>query len=160
AAQQIEKRAVRAPRSRSLVWIGALIVIAGAMGWFLAHRTLPEPAPVTTRSFIGPIAKPAVQTFGMRHVAVSSDGTRLAYISGSQIFLRRMDRMQVAPGPAAVAIANPFFSTDGNWLAFADYSDLKKVSVSGGAAVTIASFKGRNFGGTWGPDGTIIFATE
>ncbi len=161
AAHQTEKRAVLAPRSRSLVWIGALIVIAGVMGWFLAHRTIPGPAPVTTRSFIGPIAKPAVQTFGMRHVAVSGDGTRLAYISDSQIFLRRMDRTQAVPaGPPATAIANPFFSTDGNWLAFADYFDLKKVSVSGGAAVSIASVTGRNFGGTWGPDGTIIFATD
>src|SRR5262249_5278490 len=38
--------------------------------------------------------------------------------------------------------------------------DLNKVSVDGGAVVRIASFRGRNLGGTWGPDGTIIFATE
>ncbi len=52
---------------------------------------------------------------------------------------------------------NPFFSPDGQWLAFFTTGALKKVSVSGGAALTLAEASGGGRGGTWGPDDTIVY---
>jgi eukaryotic-like serine/threonine-protein kinase len=50
----------------------------------------------------------------------------------------------------------PFFSPDGRWVAFFSAGILKKVAVTGGAAVTIAPATDAR-GGTWGPDDTIVF---
>src|SRR5438128_2571283 len=51
---------------------------------------------------------------------------------------------------------SPFFSPDGQWLAFFADGKLKKISVTGGAAVTLSDAPlGR--GGAWGDDGNIVF---
>jgi serine/threonine-protein kinase len=61
-------------------------------------------------------------------------------------------------------------SPDGNWVGFFDFasSTLKKVSVNGGPAVTLgpvvgaagAIAGGSSRGASWGPDDTIVFATN
>jgi serine/threonine-protein kinase len=53
----------------------------------------------------------------------------------------------------------PFFSTDGEWIAFFAGSVLKKVAVAGGPAQTIASASGPS-GGTWMDDGSIVFVGD
>lgn len=150
----------RAARHRR-IWLAAAATILIATIWLVARRTGPEPNSVTVRSSIGPIDAPSSQPFGLRHLAVSHDGSRIAYVSGRQLYLRRMDRTQSVPlSPQFITVANPFFSPDVKSVAFTTFYDLNKVSVDGGAVTRIASFNGRNFGGTWGPDGTIIFATQ
>src|SRR5262249_25699107 len=53
--------------------------------------------------------------------------------------------------------AAPFFSPDGQWVGFFAGGKLHKVSISGGAAVTLTdhSFPG---GGSWSSQGPIAFA--
>ena len=55
-----------------------------------------------------------------------------------------------------------FVSPDGQWIGFADGRGvLKKVAVTGGPAVTLATLDTAGPGGaTWGPDDTIIVATD
>jgi hypothetical protein len=98
-----------------MIWtIAALVLFAATAIWFATRRKAGEPSAVTTRSVIGPIDAPGLLPFGTRHVAISKDGTQLAYISGKQIFLRPMNRVQAAAvGPDSIAISNPFFSPDG-----------------------------------------------
>ena len=50
----------------------------------------------------------------------------------------------------------PFFSPDGEWIAFVTPNELKKVSVSGGTPLTIATVDFCR-GATWTPDDHIIF---
>jgi serine/threonine-protein kinase len=138
----------------------ALVIVVAIVVWFVARQTIPEANVVTARSSIGPVAAPRPFPFGARHLALSDDGTQLVYKSGNQTFLRPMNRTQAVPIQSDSDVGNPFFSRDGKWIAFFAFFDLKKVSGNGGAATSIATFKGRNFGGTWGPDGTIVFSTE
>ena len=55
-----------------------------------------------------------------------------------------------------------FISPDGQWVGFFDgRSELKKVAITSGLQVPIATVDGGGpRGATWGPDGTIIFATN
>jgi hypothetical protein len=55
-----------------------------------------------------------------------------------------------------------FVSPDGQWVGFFDGSNtLKKVAITGGSPVTIAQKDATGVrGATWGPDGTIVFATN
>jgi Tol biopolymer transport system component len=88
---------------------------------------------------------------------ISPDGTRLVYVSKNRLFTRRLEQ------PAATELAGtegafaPFFSPDGQWVAFFAGAKLKKISVEGGAAIALCdAASGR--GGSWGQDGNILAA--
>ena len=64
---------------------------------------------------------------------------------------------------AALAIrGSPFFSPDGEWVGFNDFSGmtLPKVSIFGGAPVTVAESANVILGASWGDDDRIIFGTS
>ena len=52
-----------------------------------------------------------------------------------QLHLRRLDTLQATELPGTTDARDPFFSPDGRWVAFFADGKLKKISVSGGAAV-------------------------
>jgi serine/threonine-protein kinase len=93
-------------------------------------------------------------------VALSPDGTRLVYVANrggsTQLYVRALDRFEASPIPGTEGAATPFFSPDGQSVGFFAEGKLKKVSLSGGAPLTLSSAPA-NRGGSWGPDDTIIF---
>ncbi|HET9793266.1 MAG TPA: protein kinase [Thermoanaerobaculia bacterium] len=98
-------------------------------------------------------------------LAVSPDGSRLAYVAsdpegGQRIFLRRLSDANARPIPGTEAADSLFFSPDGRSIAFFAEAKLKRVELSGGAAVPICDLPliGRYWSGTWGSDGDILFA--
>ncbi len=102
-------------------------------------------------------------------IALSTDGQTLAYVaqeSGAQrLYVRPMDEFEAKPIPGSEGAEGPFFSPDGNWVAFFADSKLKKVSTSGGSPLIICDypriFEGRSFvSGSWAPDETILFANS
>jgi serine/threonine-protein kinase len=97
-------------------------------------------------------------------VVLSPDSNYLAYVEGggndSSLFLRPLGQFEghrVAGGTGSEAAYHPFFSPDGQWLGYVTPSSLKKVSVTGGAPITLCQVE-RSRGASWGPDGTIVFA--
>src|SRR5262249_38314691 len=54
---------------------------------------------------------------------------------------------------------DPFFSPDGQWIGFFVAGKLKKVSVTGGAALTLGDASDSR-GATWGGGETIVFAPK
>ena len=66
----------------------------------------------------------------------------LAYVArqggAQQLSLRAMDGLEAKPIPGTEDAVNPFFSPDSQWLGFFADGKLKKVSVSGGAALSLA----------------------
>ena len=93
-------------------------------------------------------------------VAISPDGLRLAYASGSptRLFTRRLDQPNATELPGTQGAVAPFFSPDGQWIGFAgNGGKLNKVSVEGGAVVPLGDF-GTILGASWGEDGNIVLA--
>lgn len=100
-------------------------------------------------------------------LAISPDGRRLVYTSTSavstaaQLIVRAIDQFEGKPIQGLGSPRHPFISPDGQRIGFFDGVEaLKKVSIDGGAAVTICRVNGRPRGATWGPDDTIVFATD
>jgi serine/threonine-protein kinase len=94
-------------------------------------------------------------------VSLSPDGRRLVLsytTSGgeTQLFSRRLDENVAKPIAGTEGGRAPSLSPDGKWIVYSDERTLKKISVDGGASVTVAesSFNG----GAWAPDDTIIFS--
>ena len=139
-----------------LAWAAAAVGVLIALGAVGLPRLLSRPAdpqPVV-RSLI---TAPDVYTGGFATVAISRRGTHIAYASTNGLIVRRLSEGTARVVQGGEDAANPFFSYDGESIGFFADGKLKKVSLSGGAAQVLADApSGR--GGTWGADGTIVFA--
>ncbi len=91
---------------------------------------------------------------------LSPDGTRLVFVSRSaggerMLYTRQLDRPQATALSGTDNPRSPFFSPDGQWVAFFADDKLKKLSVQGGAAISLCDAPS-NRGGSWSEDGNII----
>ena len=97
---------------------------------------------------------------GRRNLALSPDGTHLAYIAkvgeSTQLYLRRMDAFEAQPLKGTEGAFHPFFSPDGKWIGFLKQGKLMKISIRGGTPQTLTDAN-QVYGADWGPDDTIIF---
>jgi len=108
----------------------SLAVAAGAVWW----TSRPSPQPV--RKFSISIGDDSIRYWANREIAISPDGTKIAYTGRgepfSQLYLRPIDRLEPAPIPGTSGARGPFFTHDGEWIVFDQDDQLKKVSVRGG----------------------------
>lgn len=86
---------------------------------------------------------------------LSPDGRRLVYIAGSKLFVRQLDQPGSSELPGTDSAHDPFFSPDGQLVAFFAGEYLKKVSFAGSPAVILGKCPLGN-GGTWGEDGSVV----
>jgi serine/threonine-protein kinase len=145
---------------RALPVVAAVVAsaIAGAVGWML--RSPAPSSPVMRFAF----ALGEGQQFSAvngQSLAVSPDGTRLVYVANNQLYLRSMSDLEARPIPGTQLAVTPFapvFSPDGQSVAFFSAVDraVKKIAVSGGAAVTICPTVQQFFGMNW-DSGGIVF---
>jgi Tol biopolymer transport system component/predicted Ser/Thr protein kinase len=166
-SSEIVKAAAQEPKLPRKIWQRPIVLaIAGVAIAVLAATAIwkfkpAEPQPVT-RTVISLPPDQRLAALDEPVVALSSDGSNLAYAAvrggTQQIFLRALDSLEARPMPGTEGGYGPFFSPDGQWLGFFQGGALKKVSVSGGAAVTLSQVGGSARGATWDSQGTIIFA--
>jgi eukaryotic-like serine/threonine-protein kinase len=151
-------------RRALILGLGAFLLVAVVVSlatWNLKPSPAPPSQPVT-RTLIN--LPPGQQLAGLDSgpaVALSPDGTHLAYVARQggtqQLYLRAMDSLEAKPIPGTEGGVNPFFSPDGQWLGFFATGKLKRVSVSGGVALTLGDAAAPR-GASWGSQGTITFA--
>lgn len=90
---------------------------------------------------------------------ISPDGTRIVYVSQARLFTRRLDQPNATELVGTSGAYAPFFSPDGQWVAFFTAGKLEKISVEGGSAIALCDvLNGR--GGSWGEDGNILAALK
>ncbi|MBI4442775.1 MAG: PD40 domain-containing protein [Acidobacteria bacterium] len=95
-------------------------------------------------------------------MAISPEGNHVSFVGSRDgvrlLYVRALDSLEARalPGTEGI-ICTPFFSPDGQWLGFYALGKLRKVSIHGGAPVTLMNSPG-SFGATWGPDDAIFFA--
>ena len=154
-----------APRGRPR-WMGAaatLIVAAGlaAIVWQFSREKSGTPALVASTT----VTLPADQMLDTQSralpLAISPDGRRIAYVARNdgrdQLYLRTLSAFDARRLDGTDGARYPFFSPDGESVAFLAGSKLKRASVHGGPPVTICDAPLVGGAGTWSRDGTIIF---
>ena len=157
-----------APTISRRSFIGAALAvgaIAAATVWMLTRPdTLARPS--TSRFTIVPSSGQPLAISGfLRDFAFSPDGRHIVYrsqsaIAGGPLVVRSLDRIQGRILDGVTNAREPFFSSDSRWIGFFDSSEIKKISLDGGAAITVCQFDFRVPGGaSWGDDNTIVFAT-
>ena len=148
---------------RALPWAvaGALAVVSTlVLAMWAPWRTALPSAPLRLEVGLG--ADASLVTDPGAAAVLSPDGAVLAFVAqksaggAPQLYVRRLERLQAAPLSGTDGAASPFFSPDGQWIAFFAGGKLKKISVTGGAAVTLCDAPAGR-GGNWAEDGTITF---
>lgn len=98
-------------------------------------------------------------------IAVSSDGSRIAYIgpadTGTQLWIRERDQLQSTPLPASKDAMQPFFAPERYDIGFiTEDGQLKVVSRIGDPPLTVVNGGVYQLGGSWGADGYLYFSTK
>jgi Tol biopolymer transport system component len=96
-------------------------------------------------------------------LAISPDGRYVVFTnrgeSPARLYRRDLREGTTIAIPGIDRGAVPFFSADGQWVAYVAQGKLRKVPLEGGEPVDLADIE-NFFGGAWGPDGTIVYAPE
>jgi len=152
---------------RTIPWVVAILmaIITGLLLWSPWDKGVPGSRTVKRFAINLPSSQPLWLhgLFQQPGLALSPDGTKLVYIVGhggiQQLYLREMDQFDARPIPGTEDARNPFFSPDGEWVAFLTSSKLKKVSLISGTSVALCDVTPDvSSGGSWDPDDNIYFA--
>lgn len=151
AAPPSSRNTTRAAAGLALVF-AAIAVAAG----IVAIRGRAPDAAVQPLRF--EIATPPTDDPSM---ALSPDGSQVAFVANQNrvpvVWVRALDRIESRALAGTEGASLPFWSPDGREVAFFAGNELKRVDLAGGTPIVIAHApNGR--GGTWGRDGTILFA--
>ncbi len=127
------------------------------------------PQPVRRLSVTLPAGLPAALgesmplRVGRRSIAVSPDGNDVVYVAKTDettlLYHRRINDATNTRIEGTEGAFHPFFSPDGEWVAFLTENAVKKVSLRGGLPETLAEARSA-LGGTWRSDHTIIFSQD
>jgi Tol biopolymer transport system component len=149
---------------RPAFWIAtvAWLIVMALAAWILTRTTKPQ-QPIQVSADLGADAALSREVFGA-NANLSPDGTRMAFIGEAadkvrRLYIRPLDQMQATVLAGAEGAFDPFFSPDGEWIAFFAQNKLKKISVQGGAPITICDSRVA-LGGSWGDDGYIVIANR
>jgi len=144
-------------RSRErLAWaVAVLVLFSVAVTLAILHlRAFPE-APEMRVDIVSP-STPDPMSF-----AISPDGQRVVFVASgdgpSRLWLRPLAAGTAQPLAGTEGASYPFWSPDSRSVAFFAASRLKRLDIGGGLPWELANAPtGR--GGTWGPDGALLFA--
>jgi Tol biopolymer transport system component len=152
-------RAVPRGKSRERVgWIIAAVLFVG-LAFATAGYLMRSPAP--RRPVRVSLLAPADTSFHPFDIALSPDGTRLAFVASGtgtrpRLWVRPLDSLTGQPLAGTEGAIEPFWSPDGRQIGFFADGKMKRIDASGGAVQVVAD-AGEPRGGAWGADGTIIF---
>ena len=151
----VEPRAAPAVSSwRALaagIALGALVV--GAVlgtSWWISRPVAPQ----EIRFGVYPAPRDEIES-----VALSPDGLRLAYTAAGRLQIRRMTDIAGVEVDQTQGARDPFWSPDGQWIAFFKGVSVWKVRAAGGDPQLVAPAR-RPSSGSWGPGGTLLYSVE
>ena len=133
-------------------------IVAGAAAWAL--RPTP-PAPVVAQFEFGLPEGLSFTGTSRQTVAISPDGTKVAYLANGRVYVRSIGELEprAVPGiDSDPAMLLPVFAPDGDSIAFftQGQNGLKRIPVSGGTASPIATLSVPPFGMSWSAEGILV----
>ncbi len=160
AAPAASHRRQRERLAWTVAALGIAIAVIAAAGWWRGARAS-RPSPMVRLSAeLSPGRY--IDRFRGAQLALSSDGKRIVVAESEssgewRLAMRSLDQDEFAPVKGAERAFQPFFSPDGQWLAFFAGGKLKKIAIHGGSPVTLCDVRTPR-GASWGDDGIIVAA--
>jgi eukaryotic-like serine/threonine-protein kinase len=154
---------VRRATIAGLVGAAVLLTVGGLWAWMGRRPASPGRSVRVNIAF--PSEQAPVPSLNAHPViSLSPDGERFVYVGGApdkvRLFLREMNRFDAMPLPGTEGAHGPFFSPDGDWVAFFAQGSLKKVRVTGDdrAEPQVICATETGVGGAWMSANEIVFA--
>ncbi|NOT26566.1 MAG: serine/threonine-protein kinase [Acidobacteria bacterium] len=149
-----------APRSSRAAWMACAAVALLAAGLAIPTvrhlRETPPPAPPEQRTEISTPATGDPESF-----ALSPDGRQIVFAAtvdgASRLWLRSLAATTAQPLTGTEGGRHPFWSPDSRSIGFFATGALKRLDLEGSLPQTLAPVLAGQ-GGSWSPDGTIVFA--
>ena len=135
-------------------WVAGLVtgsLIVALVSWNTRSTTTVLPLRKTTLPVPGTIIP-------QDSVAVSPNGQMVAYTFNRRLWIQDLARSEPVEIVDSDDARFPFWSADSESVAYVAGGSLKKVSAQGGRSLVLCATPGEFQGGTWGPQGTILFA--
>ncbi len=166
-------------RGFPIAWAAA-VLLALAAGFAVARWTGRAPAattPIATHSVVPLPPGTRLSGWASPVLALSRDGRSLAFVAEKdgepqRLWVHRLDLDESRVVPDSDAAEGPFFSPDGQWVAFAVNvsqvasggraelkGELRKYSLSTGLTQTVAPIPDYH-GGSWAEDGSMLVAAS
>jgi serine/threonine protein kinase/Tol biopolymer transport system component len=149
-------------RSPVLAWTVAAIAIAAALGTAAVLRRRPAQTTTAAAPLMFNLTVGSLDA-QISEPAVSPDGRRIAFVAlregARSIWLRTLDTLEPQPVKGTDDGRFAFWSPDGTSLGFFAAGKLKTVELASGK-IDVVCDAPLGFGGTWGPDGTILFSPD
>jgi serine/threonine protein kinase/Tol biopolymer transport system component len=154
-------------RSRErLAWVLTALFATAAvtgMAWVLKLRETVRKADQPFRVELVPPPEIRFAPVLQGALALSPDGAQLAFASASDgprvLSVRELASGETRSLAGTDGASFPFWSPDSRSIAFFAQEKLKKIAAAGGPVQVVCdAHAGR--GGSWGPDGTIVFAPD
>ena len=141
------------PSRRTWLFAAAAMVLAALAGaaWYFK----PAP-PIPLRRFDLPPAIAASRSF-----ALSPDGSRIAYIADTHLYVRALDALDAKDlGPLHVTSDQLFWSPDGRRIGFTSQGTIETVPAEGGPFFVVCRIpaSARSMGAAWLTNGNIVFS--
>jgi serine/threonine protein kinase len=132
-----------------------LTIVAATLGGIVAWNARPRSAPPTPSRFVVTLGeRQEFSNVGDLGIAVSPDGSKIAYTAYDRLYLRSMSDLEPqAIRGTEVNPRRPMFSPDGLALAYFSPEEraLKRIAATGGVPVTVTPLDSpyAPLGGTW-----------
>jgi DNA-binding winged helix-turn-helix (wHTH) protein/Tol biopolymer transport system component len=138
-----------------------LALIVPAAGWLALRSPRPPSAPFLSLS----VDLGTTELAPRSGVALAPDGTRIVFSvrtseGKSMLAVRMLDGSAITPLPETAGGTDPFFSPDGQWIAYWADGKLKKTSIHGGRTATVCEDCIPGGGASWSENGAFIVATQ
>ena len=147
-----------------LPWIIAAVLAAGLIALAAFLVLSPRQEVPTIRAFLhAPDHSSFAQGFGGGHIAVSPDGHKVAFVAmdtlgRQQLYVQSLNSLSALPLPGTDGALYPFWSANSEFIGFFTQGKMKKIAASGGPPLSVCDIQGEGRGGSWSPDGIIVFA--
>ena len=148
-----------------LAWAVAAIACTVAGGMAVASWLRPAAVPDAHPylASILPVEDAPMTGLPPSRFAISPDARYLAFTAGPgpplTLWVRSLETGAVRQLPGTEGVEIAFWSPDGRFMAFIADGKLKKISMSGGPAITLAEAQQGAGGGAWSPGDVIVFPT-
>ena len=163
----VEAAETTVPASQFRAWqrplpmvLGVSVLLAASVtaGWLIKPTS---PGSIVRFEVVPPVTDPLEITVSHADVAITPDGQQIIYTAspeeGRRLHVRSLDQLESVVLAGTESGVSPVPSPDGEWVAFYDQAQLKKVSIRGGATVPLTGIAGDLRGASWDGDDRIVF---
>ncbi len=166
-AQGTETGVFSTAKNNSTIWMAVALLfvcITIIVAVFPGIITQPSSNGVTKAYIPAPEKLTFSNSFGGGQLALSPDGTELAFIAvdssgNTGLWLRPINALSATLLSGTQGAAFPFWSPDNHYIGYFSGGKLKKIEKTGGPSFTICDVVTPR-GASWGKDGKIVLPTD